>query len=172
AIAEPCCLTAGEVYFNPPDYLSGDGDIYGKGSAVLHTLRYVLGDSTFFTVLRRFLYPTRASERVTDGSQVRLVTTDDFIRTAERYAKQPLGWFFDVYVRQPALPQLVVERTDDTISLHWEAPRGRPFPMPIDVEIDGVTRRVKFTDHRTQLRVPAKAQVRVDPKGWVFRVME
>jgi aminopeptidase N len=109
---------------------------------------------------------------VTDGSQVRLVTTDDFIRTAERYAKQPLGWFFDVYVRQPALPQLVVERTDDTISLHWEAPRGRPFPMPIDVEIDGVTRRVKFTDHRTQLRVPAKAQVRVDPKGWVFRVME
>jgi aminopeptidase N len=172
AIAEPCCLTAGEVYFNPPDYRSGDGDIYGKASAVLHTLRYVLGDSTFFTVLRRFLYPTRASERVTDGSQVRLVSTDDFIRTAERYAKRPLGWFFDVYVRQPALPQIVVERTGDVLSLRWEAPGGRAFPMPIDVEIDGVTRRVRFTSNSAQLRVPATAQVRLDPRGWVFRVMQ
>ncbi len=172
AIAEPCCLTAGEVYFNPPDYLTGDGDIYGKGSAVLHTLRYVLGDSTFFTVLRRFLYPTRASERVTDGSHIRLVTTDDFIRTAERYAKQPLGWFFDVYVRQPGLPQLFMERANDMISLRWETPGARSFPMPIDIEIDGVTRRVKFAGNRAEVRAAAKAQVRLDPKGWVFRVME
>jgi len=109
---------------------------------------------------------------VTDGSHVRLVSTDDFIQTAERYAKRPLGWFFDVYVRQPALPQIIVERAGDELSLRWEAPGGRPFPMPIDVEIDGVTRRVTFTSNRAQLRVPAKAQVRLDPKGWVFRVMQ
>ena len=168
-IAEACCLTAGEVYFNPPDYLRGDGDIYGKGSVVLHTLRYLLGDSVFFTVLRRFLYPTPESERVTDGSQVRLVTTDDFIRTAERYAKRPLGWFFDVYVRQAQLPRLVIQRTDDQAIFTWEAPGGRPFPMPIDVEGDGRVTRVEFTGNSGVLRVPRHVILRVDPRGWVFR---
>lgn len=172
AIAEPCCLTAGEVYFNPPDYLAGDGDIYGKGSVVLHALRFVLGDSTFFTVLRRFLYPTPASERVTDGSQVRLVTTSDFIRTAEAYAKRPLGWFFDVYVRQPQLPRLSVERMGDRITLGWEAPGGHDFPMPLDVEVDGQLRRVEFKGNRAELRVPLSAMVRLDPNGWVFRQPE
>jgi hypothetical protein len=56
--------------------------------------------------------------------------------------------------------------------LRWEAPGGLPFPMPIDVQIDGVTRRVNFKENRAELRAPASAQVMLDPKGWVFRVME
>src|SRR5690625_7373791 len=33
------------------------GDIYYKGAWFLHTLRYLVGDEPFFTLLRRFSYP-------------------------------------------------------------------------------------------------------------------
>jgi aminopeptidase N len=171
-VAEPCCLTAGEVYFNPPDYLQGDGDIYGKGSVVLHTLRYVLGDSLFFQTIRRWLYPTPEWERVTDGSQVRLVTTDEFVQHVSRMAGRELRWFFEVYVRQPALPRLVEQRTDSTLALRWETPGQLPFPMPVEVEIDGKVERWEMRDGRESRSVPRRASVRVDPGEWVFRRLE
>jgi aminopeptidase N len=119
-IAERAELTAAEVYFNPPDYRNGDGDIYGKGSVVLHTLRYLLGDSLFFATLRRWLYPTEDLERVTDGRQVRLVSTDDFVRHVSRMAGRDLSWFFEVYVRRAELPRLREARTESELSLEWE----------------------------------------------------
>jgi aminopeptidase N len=162
-------LTAGEVYFEPPDYLRGTGDMYGKGALVLHTLRYLVGDSVFFPTLRRFLYPTPASERVTDGSQVRLVATDEFVRHAGAMAGRPLEWFFEVYVRRAALPRLDVTRTDSTLVLRWVAPDGLPFPMPIEVEIDGRRERIEMTEGRAMRWLPRTAQVTIDPDGWVLR---
>lgn len=169
-VAEPGPLTAGEVYFNPPDFLAGDGDIYGKGSVVLHTLRFLVGDSLFFPILRRWLYPTPAAERVTDGSQVRLVSTDEFVAHASRMARRDLKWFFDVYVRQPELPRLEVTRSGRTLRLRWKAPKGLPFPMPIEVEVDGVTRRIPMPGGAATVRVAPESRVAVDPGEWVFRV--
>ncbi|MDH3530328.1 MAG: M1 family metallopeptidase, partial [Acidobacteriota bacterium] len=56
-----------QIYFQPPDYVKSDGDIYGKGASVLHTLRYLIGDSAFFRSLRRMAYPAKSLESVTDG---------------------------------------------------------------------------------------------------------
>jgi aminopeptidase N len=162
-------LTAGEVYFEAPDYLQSTGDMYGKGAVVLHTLRGLVGDRTFFHLLRRWLYPTPDWERLTDGSQVRLVDTDQFIRLAETMAKRKLGWFFSVYVRQPALPKLVMSRRAGQISLRWETPGRLPFPMPIEVEIDGRRRRVEMPNGRAEISVPVGAAVVIDPDKWVLR---
>ena len=162
-------LTAGEVYFEPPDYLASTGDMYGKGAVVLHTLRGLVGDRLFFQLLRRWLYPTPDWERRTDGSQVRLVDTDQFIALAERMTKRKLGWFFAVYVRQPALPKLVMTRAPGQVSLRWETPGRLSFPMPIEVEIGGERRRIEMPNGRAVIRLPADARFAIDPDQWVLR---
>ncbi|HKX83723.1 MAG TPA: M1 family metallopeptidase, partial [Pyrinomonadaceae bacterium] len=96
-----------QVYMSEPDYLNSDGDIYGKGAYILHTLRYLIGDEAFFRSLRRMAYPTKAMEKLTDGRQERLVNTDDFLTIAEQESKMDLDWFFELYLRQPKLPTLV-----------------------------------------------------------------
>ncbi len=168
-VAERAQLTAAEVYFNPPDYTAGDGDMYGKGSVVLHTLRYLLGDSVFYATLRRWLYPTPESERVTNGQQVRLVSTDDFVALASKMAGQDLRWFFEVYIRQPKLPRLLETRSDSTQVLQWQAPGGLPFPMPVEVSIDGTTTRLQLPKGRASIAVAKGATIRVDPNEWILR---
>ena len=92
-----------QIYF---DQQSGkkDSDIYFKGSWVLHTLRWHLGDAKFFKALRRVTYPKPELEKVTDGSQVRLVDTEDIRAIIEESAGVDLAWFFELYLRQPELP--------------------------------------------------------------------
>lgn len=136
---------------------------------VLHTLRYLLGDATFFPMLRRWVYPSDSLERITDGRQVRFVTTDELVAFVSAAAGRDLSWFFDVYVRAPSLPRLVETRTDSTLTLRWVTTGQRPFPMPVDIEVDGVRRRYPFERGVEVLRVRRNARVRIDPDFWVFR---
>lgn len=161
--------TTTEIYMAAPDYVKSDGDIYSKGAVVLHALRYVVGDDAFFAALRRMAYPTPAAERVTDGRQCRFATTDDFLRVAERESGRELGWFFEVYLRQPELPRLVSERVEGGVRLRWEAPGGLPFPMPVEVRAGGQTRRVEMAGGTAVVPVPAGQSLEVDPDGWVLR---
>jgi aminopeptidase N len=126
--------TTTQIYFRAPDYLNSDGDIYSKGAWILHSLRYLIGDKAFFTALRRMAYPDPRLEKVKDGSQCRLATTDDFLRIAEQASGMKLDWFFEVYLRQPVLPRLVTETRGDQLVLRWETPGGLPFPMPVEVQ--------------------------------------
>lgn len=159
-----------QVYMAEPDYLKSDGDIYGKGAYILHTLRYLIGDEAFFRSLRRMAYPTKAMESYTDGRQTRLVTTDDFLAIAEQESKMELDWFFELYLRQPKLPKLVTETNGNTMTLRWETPNDMPFPMPIDVEVEGKTQRVEMRDGKGSLS--STGSPAVDPKGWVLKTSQ
>ncbi|MFN0138686.1 MAG: M1 family metallopeptidase [Pyrinomonadaceae bacterium] len=167
---------AHEVYLQAPDFVKSDGDIYGKGAVVLHTLRYLIGDDAFFRALRRMAYPTKEMERVTDGRQERLVNTDDFLTIAEAECKCELDWFFEMYLRQPKLPKLVTEDgfcADGTNSycsfaLRWETPNNVLFPMPVDVVVDGKKQRVEMKDGKTVIKYTGSMPV-IDPNGWVLR---
>ena len=158
-----------QVYMAEPDYLSSDGDIYGKGAYILHTLRYLIGDEAFFRALRRMAYPTKEMESLTDGRQERLVTTDDFLAIAEAESKMDLDWFFELYLRQPKLPKLITEMNDHVVTLRWETPNNMPFPMPVDVEVDGKIQRVKMDSGTGTVYFATKATV--DPNGWVLKEM-
>jgi aminopeptidase N len=152
-------------------YFGGGGgnDLYDKGACILHTLRYLLGDEKFFRCLRRFCYPTAAMEKVTDGSQVRLVDTEDFRRLVEGIAGQDLGWFFAVYLRQPKLPRLVATAKDGVLSLRWQVAEGLPFPMPVEVEIAGRRQRVAMPGGEAAVELPAEGAWQVDPQRWILR---
>jgi aminopeptidase N len=165
-----------QVYLQGPDFIKSDGDIYGKGAVILHTLRYLIGDDAFFRALRRMAYPTKAMESMTGGRQQRLVNTDDFLTIAEEESKMELDWFFEVYLRQPKLPRLVQEKKymGDTsgyiLILRWETPKNLPFPMPIDITINGKNTRLDMKDGSTTEVGWTKGQtITIDPDGWVLR---
>jgi aminopeptidase N len=157
-----------QVYMAEPDYLNSDGDIYGKGALVLHALRYLVGDDAFFRALHRMAYPTKEMEKYTDGRQERLVNTDDFLTIANEESKMDLSWFFELYLRQPKLPKLVTTTNGNTVNLRWETPSNLPFPMPIDVVVNGKPQRVEMKDGKGSVRSTGAAPV-VDPDGWVLK---
>jgi aminopeptidase N len=152
-----------QIYFGG----SGGNDLYYKGAAVLHTLRWQLGDEKFFTLLRRFCYPTEAAAKATDGSQVRFVDTDDFVNMTTQIAGEDLAWFFEVYVRQPALPRLEQEVVDGTLHLRWRVPGDLPFEVPVPVVSGGKSHRVAMTGGDGSL-VVGDGEVRIDPQQLVL----
>ena len=114
----------------PREIKSGDEiygrDIYGKGSYILHTMRYVIGDEAMFAMLRRMAYPDPAMEQITNGDQTRFAVTDDLLKLVNEIADTDLSWFFEVYLRQPELPSLTVMRNGPEVRLEWQT----LFPSP------------------------------------------
>ncbi|MFW5955690.1 MAG: M1 family metallopeptidase [Rhodothermales bacterium] len=156
-----------DMYFVEEGGMS-DGDIYYKGAWILHTLRFLIGDDAFFESLRRFAYPDDQARRRTDGSQVRFVTTEDYRDLVEDISGQQLDWFFDVYLRQPELPELDAERNGGQLKLRWLTPDRLPFSMPVEIEVDGERRRVEMADGRAVIEVPEDVSVEVDPESWLL----
>ena len=161
--------TTVQMYMAAPDYVNSDGDIYGKGAVILHTLRYLIGDKAFFTALRRMAYPELSFEKVKDGRQVRFATTDDFLKITEAASGMDLDWFFDVYLRQPKLPKLMIERGASETQLWWDVPEQLPFPMPLEVQIGNEKRRYDLNNGRMRLPIAAAEKVAVDPEGWILK---
>ena len=161
--------TTTQMYMAAPDYVNSDGDIYGKGAAILHTLRYLIGEQPFFRSLRKMAYPDPRLEKVTNGKQVHFATTDDFLHIAEKESGADLDWFFEVYLRQPKLPKLITEKKANQMTLRWESPDGLPFPMPVDVQIGDTKKRYELTDGTVTIPVAEGQNVTVDPQGWILK---
>jgi len=114
----------------------------------------------------------RIVEAEEDGRQERLVTTDDFLTIAEQESGMKLDWLFEVYLRQPKLPRLgtsgVGSGSSGVMQLSWEIPNNMPFPMPIDVEINGKIQRIEMPNGRATVNFTGTPLV-IDPKGWVLK---
>ena len=158
-----------QMYMAAPDYLNSDGDIYGKGAVILHSLRYLIGDKAFFTALRRMAYPNPEQEKIRDGRQTRFVTTDDFLHIAERASNQQLDWFFEAYLRQPKLPKLIAERDGNQLKLRWDTPDKLPFPMPVEVQVGGVIKRYEMPQGKVVIAIEPGQSFTVDPKNWILK---
>ena len=143
------------------------GDIYYKGAWVLHTLRGLIGDRAFFEATRRLVYG-RPDPRPGNFAP-RFATTREFEALAAQASGRDLRWFFDAYLRQAKLPELVERREGGTLSLEWRAPSGRPFPMPVEVQVGDRIERVAMTGGRGTLVVPEGAHVVVDPYARVLK---
>jgi len=157
-------MSTADVYFG-----ATGGDIYNKGAWILHTLRWLLGDEKFFLAQRRMAYPDPALEATTDGSACRFSDTEEIRAIAEEHGGMELGWFFELYLRQPELPVLVEERKGTTLELSWETPNDMPFPMPVEISVDGERQRVEMKGGRAKLQVGRNAEVVVDPDAWILR---
>lgn len=163
AVAPLATRSAAEIYRAP---------IYSKGAWILHTLRYVMGDDAFFKAIRRMAYPDPAMEKITDGSQTRFATTADFQTICEAEYGGALSWFFDLYLRQPALPTLHSEIANGQWQLSWETPDGLPFPMPVELLLDGKLVRKEVPKEGLTIPVKKGDKPEVDPAGWLLMQVE
>ena len=62
----------------------------------------------------------------------------------------------------------MVEREGERLSLSWDVPNGLPFPMPVDVSVNGQLGRVLMPGNSTTINVPAGATVEIDPEMWIL----
>ena len=149
---------------------------YNKASWVLHMLRHVVGDSTFFDCLRTY------------GQQYRFATatTEDFQAVCEQVSGMNLGWFFHEWIYEAYYPAYAYTWTADTpdgrtysISLTIDQQQTNyVFKMPVDVRVTtiaGDTTFVVWDSLATQtftLAVDAPiVDVALDPDEWILRTV-
>jgi aminopeptidase N len=151
--------------------------VFEKGSCVLHMLRYVLGESTFFDAVRAY---RQAYEYGT-------ATTQDFQQVMETVSGEDLDWFFTEWVydiRWPVYEYSWHERggpdapvLDIVVDQVQEA--GPVFTMPMEVLVETVSEdtllnlwldeaheefSVGLADHPTG--------VTLDPDHWILMEAE
>ncbi|WP_209332858.1 M1 family metallopeptidase [Lunatimonas salinarum] len=68
-----------------------DSHAYPKGAYVLHMLRYVLGDDTFFRVISEFLH----------RFEYQAVSTQDFMQCVKDVSGKNMDWFFEQFLYHP-----------------------------------------------------------------------
>ena len=145
-------------------------DIYNKAAWMLHTLRWLVGDDKFFEITRRIVYGR--PDPKPGNFHPRYATTAEYEAIVRQVTGRDYGWFFDIYLRQAALPALTTERRGDMLTLRWVTPGGKPFPMPIEIEADGKIVSVGMADGVGTLAVSAGEHVIVDPRNLVLRRSE
>lgn len=143
-------------------------DIYYKGAWVVHTLRYYLGDDTFFKVLRKWAYPTEAMEKTTSGEQCRFATTDELLGIAEKISGKKLDWFFESYLRQASIPKLKVKYIQNKVEMNWETNANLPFSLPVEVKLAGETFRVEMINGKGEIDLPQGTEFLINPNDWIL----
>jgi aminopeptidase N len=164
-------IVSGRVRTSEEVYETAKGgpgsDIYFKASWMLHTLRGLIGDRAFFEATRRLVYGR--PDPKPGNFRPRFGTTREFEGYVRETAGRDLGWFFDAYLRQAKLPELVQRRGGGTVSLEWRVPDGGAFPMPVEIQVGDRIERVAMTGGRGSLPVPEGAHVVLDPHARILR---
>lgn len=103
------------------------GDVYSKGSLMLATLQNVVNnDSAWFGMLHG----------IQERFRYQAITTEEMIGYINESLKADYTYFFNQYLRYPAIPELVLKFNKSgsslTVSYKWEA-NVKPFRMPVKV---------------------------------------
>ena len=110
----------------------GSGDMYYKGSNLLHTIRQIVGDDELWRSTLRGL---------NEEFYHKTVTTDQ----VEQYMIDQLGVdltdVFDQYLRDHHIPILEYREGRNGLAFRWSNVQPG-FEMPVDVEVNGVKHRL------------------------------
>lgn len=151
---------------------------YNKGSWVLHMLRHVVGDSTFFDILRAY----HADSRYQYGT----VTTEQFRDLCEDVSGMDLDAFFHEWIYEEYYPSYAYSwtafpnggRYDVRVDIN-QLQSHHIYTMPIDLRIStllGDTTVVARDSLATQSFTFSLAHeptgVALDPEEWILRTVE
>ncbi len=149
---------------------------YNKGSWVLHMLRHVLGDATFFAALQQYAIQYGYSTAV----------TEDFRDVCEAVSGRDLDAFFQQWIYGEYYPAYRSAWTsvaagggfDVTLTLDQTQTWGL-FTMPVDVKITTSTGAVTFVvpdslaSQTFTLHVAdPPSDVAIDPDGWILKTVQ
>jgi aminopeptidase N len=142
------------------------GDIYTKGSWVMHTLRRLIGDEAFFKSIRVLVYGR--ADPLPGNFQPQFGTTQGFLEIVNDVTGENYQWFFDVYFYRAPLPKLVATRADGALNLRWQIPGNLPFPMPVDVRVNDRIVTLPMSDGAGEVAADERAAVTLDPHSKVL----
>jgi len=130
--------------------------VYNKGASVLHMLRRLLGDETFFRGLRLF-YEDRRYQKA---------GTEDLERAMETASGRVLDRFFDRWIYNAELPRLSYRSTiaAGSVTVEFEQAGNLVFDVPVTVRlvyVNGQTRdvMVPVTDKQVTRSIPTDSPV-------------
>ena len=131
------------------------GDIYSKGSYLMHTLRYMMGEEAFFKALKA--YATNPGNTYSN-----FASTDQFISFFSSYTNIEIGSYIQMHLYSTDLinPGVIDLGNDE-----YEIGLGVPFQLPIDVEIDGKVERMLIS----RKVVKSKSMPIIDPLNWYLK---
>ena len=135
-----------------------NGDTYMKGAWVMHTLRSVIdNDDVWFKILREFMVENAKS----------FVNTRDFFNKVELETGIDYWYFAEQYLYTPNQPILKFYQTDMEYFFKWENVLDN-FSMPIDLLINGQSKRVYPTKNFQSLNIAKHSQIEI--MDWKYYV--
>jgi len=139
------------------DVYSG-GDIYGKGSFFMHSLRYVIGDEVFFPTLKRL---STESQYTYDN----FVTTNDVEKLFSTAAGKDLKPFFDFYLRTTNVLEVNIKEVGFQ---KYQIKINNSFmPLPFEITANGQTSRTIIS--KEGITVSSALPPQVDAKGFYLK---
>lgn len=168
------------VYKEPIDLF--DHHLYEKGALVLHMLRYLLGDTTFWRVMQHYLNANRHQG----------VETVDLERAIEAVSGRNLQAFFKQWLYQGGHPEYQVELAWDeenkvaAITVRQQQKTGIEhgvetplFDMPVTLSLalpqgeQRISVRTHEPSHTFHVILPAKPQwLSFDPGNWILKKLQ
>ncbi len=148
--------------------------VYHKGAWVLHMLRHVMGDSSFFDAARAYLEDPRFRFSFAD--------TDDMKEIFEDHYGASLDWFFDQWLTRTDRPSYSLAWDAFTIgggehlAISVEQLQATPYSMPVDFRIttwSGSIDTILWVDEAEEsfhiVTGEPVLDVEMDPGHWILR---
>lgn len=118
------------------------GNVYQKAGWVLHMLRYLVGDSTFFKILDNYR----------DAHYFSTATTQDFINVVNSTSGQNYDWFFNQWIYGKGWVKYASQTSWDsnnnlfTVTVQQQQDTGWPtYKMPLEIKLFWVDYDSTFT---------------------------
>jgi len=139
---------------------------YDKAGAVLHMLRYVLGDAVFYSTLDYYF----------QNHMFGLVWTDDFRNDIEAHTGSDIDWFFDTWIHGWGYPVYDVSHSAQPSGSGWELTidieqtqsTTTIFEMPLEFLVQGASEDTVVVMWNDQQAQGETWQLSFEPVGVVF----
>lgn len=127
----------------------GSGDMYYKGANMIHTLRQVVNDDKEWRRVLRDMNKTFYHKTV---------TTQDIENFLSQSLNVDLNGFFNQYLRNTKIPELVMVQKKKKLSYHWKNVVA-DFNLPIRIIVDGKPVLLRPTQTVQEIKLPSKKSV-------------
>jgi aminopeptidase N len=137
----------------------GSGDMYNKGSNLLHTLRQVVNDDAKWKATLRGL---------NSEFYHKTVSTKEIEDYMSKSIGRDLKPFFDQYLRDVRIPVLEYRLMNDGKLFYYWSNCIPAFNMPVKIWVDGKEHMLNPTTRPQQEKLEGAKGIKIDPNFYVY----
>ena len=130
-------------------------DIYYKGAALMHSLRFMFGDEQFFRLLKTFATDSAYTYKNT-------VSTDDFIQLVDKISGKNHRAYLDQFLYTTDLIRVDIDSLQN--SVYKISLPNVDYSLPMEIALDDTVIRVELD--RVGLELESELRPVIDPQEW------